>query len=137
MHDVPSMTDGSRRLLLVEPNDQWRAAWREELEQMHWSVIEAWDVRGAIDRALERQPHVILTNAQLPDANGYHFVRTLRGIVEHDVVVVGLVTSPDVGDNINRASFDFILRPPFDFALFRRRGPDSDEDKPTLPHRRG
>ena len=117
MHDVPPMTDGSRRLLLVEPNAGWRVAWRAELEQMAWAVVEAGDVR----EAMAHQPHIILTNAQLPDANGYHFVRTLRGIVENDVVVAGLVTSPEVGDNINRAGFDFILRPPFDFALFRRR----------------
>ena len=129
------MPDRPRRLLLVDANDQWRVAWAAELATLGWIVDEAQDVRTAIDSAIRLQPQVILTNTHLPDANGYHFVRTLRGVVEDDVVVVGLVTSTDVGDNIARAGFDFILREPFDFSVFRRKGTDSteDDDRPTLP----
>ena len=128
------MPDRPRRLLLVDAHDQWRVTWAAELATLGWIVDEAQDVRTAIDSAIRFQPQVILTNTQLPDANGYHFVRTLRGVVEDDVVVVGLVTSADVGDNITRAGFDFILREPFDFSVFQRKGhgPD-DDDRPTLP----
>jgi CheY-like chemotaxis protein len=89
-----------------------RHAWQLELEARGWQASAATDIKSAIDAAIRFQPQAIVTTVQLPDLTGYHFVRTLRSVIEHDIKVVGVgQSSPDTAD----AGFDHFVEPPLDF----------------------
>jgi DNA-binding response OmpR family regulator len=81
-------------------------------------VIVATDVRTAVERAGNEQPFAIITELVLPDARGYYFARTLKTMVEHDVVVIG-VTRVDARelDDALEAGFDVAFAKPVDIEM--------------------
>jgi len=60
-----------------------------------WQVACAADMKGAIEIAMAIQPDAIITELELRDVHGLHFVRALRSAVEHDIVILGVTTLPE------------------------------------------
>jgi two-component system OmpR family response regulator len=81
-------------MLLVHHDDELRGMLSADFRQRGWQVSDARDVASAVEAAMRTQPEVILTPLQLPGATGFHFVRTFRSSVEHDVVLVGITSLP-------------------------------------------
>lgn len=104
--------------------------WTSELQQDGGDVHSARDVRSAIDLAIRCQPHVIVAQIPLPDAVGYHFVRTLRGTVEHDVRLIGIRRADvQLDADANAAGFDWIFDDSVDLAALIDSFTIADEDK--------
>ena len=102
-------------LLLVEDNDELRSTTAELFRLLGWDVITASGLRAAVELALEHGPTVIVTEAVLPDVRGYHFARTLRGAVDHDIQLVALTRLPaDAFAELRAAGFDLVFGKPVD-----------------------
>lgn len=108
-------------MLYVDADDEPRRALSGQFRKLGWRVSEARDVRSAVEAALEAQPRVILTRLQLPDAIGFHFVRTFRSTIEHDVVLVGITSLPVhlcIGAKL--AGLDLIVEKPLNVERVHR-----------------
>ncbi len=100
------------RVVVLCADQVARDAWRLELQARGWDASATHDIKSAIDAAIRIQPQAIVTTVQLPDLTGYHFVRTLRSVIEHDIKVVGVgESSPETAD----AGFDHFVEMPLDF----------------------
>ena len=128
------------KLLLVAVDPASHGDWRDHLQPSDWTVFEAADIRSAIELAIRHQPHLIITEMQLPDASGYSFLRTLRTAVDNDVKIVGIANTPDAAEQGRTAGFDLIIDAPVDFDaledLVARADVDPAEKKPTRRIRR-
>ena len=107
-----------RTVLLVDDDEATRDRLTRELYARGWNVIVATDVRTAVERAGDEQPFAIISELVLPDARGYNFARTLKTMVEHDVVVIG-VTKVDARqfDDALKAGFDATFAKPVDIDM--------------------
>jgi DNA-binding response OmpR family regulator len=107
-----------RTVLLVDDDEAARDRLTRELYARGWNVIVATDVRTAVERAGDEQPFAIISELVLPDARGYNFARTLKTMVEHDVVVIG-VTKVDARqfDDALKAGFDATFAKPVDIDM--------------------
>ena len=107
-----------RTVLLVDDDEAARDRLIRELCVRGWNVIVATDVRTAVERAGDEQPFAIISELVLPDARGYNFARTLKTMVEHDVVVIG-VTKVDARqfDDALKAGFDATFAKPVDIDM--------------------
>jgi PAS domain S-box-containing protein len=70
--------DRSRRILIVEDNDDARESLRLLLESLGHRVIEAGDGPRGLALALHHQPEVVLIDLGLPELDGYEVARALR-----------------------------------------------------------
>jgi DNA-binding response OmpR family regulator len=104
-----------RRTVLIVDDEAACDRLARELCARGWNVIVATDVRTAVERAGDEQPFAIISELVLPDARGYNFARTLKTMVEHDVVVIG-VTQVDARqfDDALKAGFDVAFAKPVD-----------------------
>ena len=107
-----------RTVLLVDDDEAACDGLSRELSARGWNVIVATDVRTAVERAGDEQPFAIISELVLPDARGYNFARTLKTMVEHDVVVIG-VTKVDARqfDDALKAGFDATFAKPVDIDM--------------------
>lgn len=112
---MPGEHRDRRTVLLVDDDEAARDELSRELCARGWNVIVASDVRTAVERAGDEQPFAIISELMLPDARGYNFARTLKTMVEHDVVVIG-VTQVDAREfeGALKAGFDVALEKPVD-----------------------
>jgi PAS domain S-box-containing protein len=74
--DVPA--EITRRILIVEDNDDAREMLRTLLELRRHTVREAIDGPSGLEAALQFQPDVALIDVGLPGLNGYEVARHLR-----------------------------------------------------------
>jgi PAS domain S-box-containing protein len=70
--------DRSRRILIVEDNDDARESLRLLLESLGHRVLEAGDGQRGLALALHHQPEVVLIDLGLPELDGYEVARALR-----------------------------------------------------------
>jgi CheY-like chemotaxis protein len=68
----------SRRILLVEDNDDARESLRLLLEALGHAVLEAGDGRQGLALALHHRPEVVLIDLGLPGLDGFELARALR-----------------------------------------------------------
>lgn len=83
----------SRRILLIEDNEQNRYLVRFLLEDAGFAVDCANDGRSGVEMAIADTPDLILLDIQLPEMDGYHVARILRGIESLRRVPIVAVTS--------------------------------------------
>jgi DNA-binding response OmpR family regulator len=61
------------------------------------------------------QPEIVLTELILPDVRGFGYARSLRSLVEHDVVVMALTRVPrELHGRALMAGFDQVVCKPFE-----------------------
>ena len=100
-------------MLLVHHDDELRRMLSADFQKRGWHVTDARDVPSAVAAAIRAQPDVILTALQLPGAAGFHFVRTFRSSVEHDVVLVGITSLPvRLCGDAKSAGLDLVVEKP-------------------------
>jgi PAS domain S-box-containing protein len=73
-----ALSAASRRVLIVEDNDDAREMLRTMLELSHHTVRAAADGPTGIEAALEFQPDIALVDLGLPGLDGYEVARYLR-----------------------------------------------------------
>jgi CheY-like chemotaxis protein len=67
-----------KRLLIVDDNAALRRALRKLFEDRGWDVSEVSDADGAIAKALEFKPQLIVLDLSMPVTNGITAARMLR-----------------------------------------------------------
>jgi CheY-like chemotaxis protein len=75
---VAPAPDRSRRILIVEDNDDARESLRLLLESLGHHVLEAGDGPRGLALALHHRPEVVLIDLGLPELDGYEVARALR-----------------------------------------------------------
>ena len=107
----------SNRVLVIDDDTDVRRRLADELGACGWETFEASRLRQALDCAALRQPELIVTELILPDVHGFHFGRTLRSMVEHDVHLVAVTRAKARAfDQAIAAGFDLVLPKPIDGA---------------------
>ena len=114
--------------LVLTAHDEDRARWCDQLRARGWTVYDAADIQSAIDVAVRHHPVVVVTAVALPNLTGLHFVRTLRGVVEHDVKIVGVADATQRSPELRAGGFDLIVSEPIDFASLQRTIAITDDD---------
>lgn len=120
--DPTDTTHPRGRLLIIDPSADDRRTFAAGLRALGWNVITAADLKTAVDLAIAHQPDVIVSELALPDVKGFHFVRALRGAVDHDVRVIGMTGSLDArAAAAEQAGFDHVYAKPVDPARLADR----------------
>ena len=112
----PPMSE-AKKILVVEDDDVMRELMRMTLERKGYSVTTAEDGVAAYDIAVRLRPDLIITDIQMPAADGVHLVRRVRDTVEIAVTPI-LVTT---GFGTGKATFSLT------------QGADAYEPKPIDP----
>lgn len=92
----------SRKLLIIEDNEQNYYMMRFLLEKKGFKVVGAENGRLGVEMALSEKPDAILLDIQLPEMDGYAVAAELKKHAELDDVPIVAVTSyAMVGDREN------------------------------------
>jgi two-component system cell cycle response regulator DivK len=83
----------SKRILVVEDQEDNREILRALLESGGHEIIEAFDGESAVALAIERLPDLILMDIQLPIVDGYEATRRIKANAELRAIPVIVVTS--------------------------------------------
>lgn len=104
------------KLLLVEDQSLFRKGLRKIIEEetAHWEVVgEAEDGESAIRQIIEKKPHLVLTDIQMPVMNGIKLSEYLHEHVP-DVLVVIITGYKDfeyAQEAVRLGVFDYVLKP--------------------------
>jgi PAS domain S-box-containing protein len=107
--------DRSRRILIVEDNDDARESLRLLLESLGHSVIEAGDGQRGLALALHHRPEVVLIDLGLPGLDGFEVARAFRATSAGKTAALIAVTGYGQADDRRRskeAGFDAHLVKP-------------------------
>ena len=83
----------SKKILVVEDQEDNREILRALLESGGHEIIEAFDGESAVALAIEHHPDLILMDIQLPIVDGYEATRRIKAIVDLRAIPVIVVTS--------------------------------------------
>ena len=108
----------TKRILIVEDQEDNRAIMRDILSSAGYALIEAIDGEEGVKLARSERPDLILMDIQLPMLDGYEATRQIRAIDELKSVPIIAVTSYALSG---------------DEALARSAGCDTHVAKPFSP----
>jgi len=96
----------ARRVLLVDDNSGFRKAARQLLERHGFAVVaEAETGAGAVERALEHRPDLVLLDVQLPDIDGFEVAERLSRLdLPLEVILTSTLGGTDFGALVERSS---------------------------------
>ncbi|HZT47711.1 MAG TPA: response regulator [Hyphomicrobiaceae bacterium] len=83
----------SKRILIVEDQEDNRAILRDLLSQAGYDLIEAADGGKGVELARSERPDLILMDIQLPVLDGYEATRQIKGTAELKSIPIIAVTS--------------------------------------------
>jgi two-component system cell cycle response regulator DivK len=83
----------TKRILIVEDQEDNRAIMRDLLITAGYTLIEAADGEEGVKLAQKERPDLILMDIQLPIIDGYEATRRIRAIVELESIPIIAVTS--------------------------------------------
>jgi two-component system cell cycle response regulator DivK len=81
----------SKRILVVEDQEDLRAILRDLLTASDFEVIEAADGRAGVEKAQSERPDLILMDIQLPVLDGYEAMGQIRsdaGLAKTPIIAV-------------------------------------------------
>jgi PAS domain S-box-containing protein len=112
-----STPKASRRVLIIEDNEDSRVMLRQLLEHAGHEVHDAGDGQQGIEAALRLEPDVALIDVGLPELDGYEVARRIRAESRRGMLLVAL-TGYGLAEDRERAlaaGFDLHLVKPVDF----------------------
>src|SRR5271170_5012106 len=83
----------SKRILVVEDQEDNRQILRDLLGSVGYEMTEAWDGEAGIAAAKEQRPDLILMDIQMPLLDGYEATRRIKADPELKGIPVIVVTS--------------------------------------------
>ena len=83
----------SKRILVVEDQEDNRQILRDLLGSAGYEMTEAWDGEASVRAAKEQHPDLILMDIQLPLMDGYEATRRIKADRELKNIPVVIVTS--------------------------------------------
>jgi len=108
-------TRRTRRILVVEPDDETRALYSQSLHHAGCDVIEASDGRDALVKAFAQAPTLVMTETRLPMLDGYALCEVLRADATTRTVPILVITTetrPADLERVRAAGADAILVKP-------------------------
>ncbi len=73
---------GTKKILVVEDDDETRELLRMALERRGYNVFTAEDGLTGFEEAMRCRPDLIVTDVMMPAADGTHLVRRVRDTME-------------------------------------------------------
>ena len=122
-------------MLIVEDDEEARAALVRELAGRGYRVEQARDGREALERWAARRPDVVLLDLGLPDVDGLDIVRRLRREAATPIVILsGRYEEREKVEALDRGADDYVTKPfgvdelnaRLRVALRRAAGPAAD-----------
>jgi len=116
--EVPSQAVSpghTRRVLVADADEDMRALYRQLLHGVGCDVIEAVDGRDALEKALVRQPAVVVSELRLPFVDGFSLCEILRRdhvTASVPIVIVTDETRQNEIDRVRAAGADIVLVKP-------------------------
>ena len=90
----------SRRILVIEDQEDNRQILRDLLASADFEVIEAEDGESGLAAAAEHRPDLILMDVQLPGLDGYEATRRIKAdAVLHSIPVIVVTSYALAGDD--------------------------------------
>ena len=83
----------SKRILVVEDQEDNRQILRDLLGSAGYQMTEAWDGEAGVSAAKEQHPDLILMDIQLPHMDGYEATRRIKADPELNSIPIIAVTS--------------------------------------------
>jgi two-component system cell cycle response regulator DivK len=83
----------SKRILVVEDQEDNRQILRDLLSSVGYEMSEAWDGAAGVAAAKEQRPDLILMDIQLPLLDGYEATRQIKAVPELKNIPIIVVTS--------------------------------------------
>jgi CheY-like chemotaxis protein len=108
-----------KRILVVEDDDTTRELVRMTLERHGYKVVEAENGIEGFDTLVREPVDLVITDINMPAADGAHLVRRVRGTPEMAHTPILIVTGYGTGSA----------------SLTLAQGADAFEPKPIDPHR--
>lgn len=87
----------SKKILIIEDNDETRELLRMALEKRGYGVTVAEDGVRGYDIALFLRPDLIVTDIQMPGADGVHVVRRVRDTASLEKTPILVMTAFGTG----------------------------------------
>jgi CheY-like chemotaxis protein len=88
----------TKRILVVEDDDDTRELMRMTLERRGYKVSTAADGIAGYERAVAERPDLIVADIQMPAADGVHLVRRVRDTDEIARVPIVITTGTSFGN---------------------------------------
>jgi two-component system, cell cycle response regulator DivK len=113
----------TKRILVVEDQEDLRAILRDFLTASGYEVIEAVDGGEGVAKARAERPDLVLMDIQLPVLDGYEATRQIKAVPDHSATpIIALSSFAMKGDEEKaRASGcdDYVTKPYSPVALLR------------------
>ena len=105
-------------ILVVDDEADLRSVICEELEHAGYQTLQAGDGRQALELTLAHRPHVLLSDIQMPNKNGFELIGDLRAKgVEMPCVLFTAYTDKDKLMQAIRLGVVDFLEKPFDMSV--------------------
>src|SRR6478735_7863977 len=117
----------SKRVLVVEDQEDNRQILRDLLASVGYEMIEAHDGEGAIVAARTQSPDLILMDIQLPILDGYEATRRIKAQSDLRHIPIIVVTSYALGgdeEKARAAGCDALSQSPIAHESYLRRSTD-------------
>lgn len=104
-----------RHGLIVEDSEVVRKVARRILEVLDFESSEAADTETALEKCQEMMPDFVLLDADLPDATGIDFIRTLRdmpgGKIPEILCILTENSVAQITEALDAGATDFLMKP--------------------------
>lgn len=81
------------KILIIEDNENQRLLYREELEALGYSVIEAADAMSGVQLVEEEQPHLVILDICMPGMDGLEALTRIHNINPRLPVIINTAYS--------------------------------------------
>lgn len=110
-------------ILLVEDNDDVRAATAAMLESLGYTVATASDGTRGVDAMVAQTPMVAIVDIGLPGIDGFEVARRAKdmlGIKRPHLIALSGYSGPEVSERAIESGFDDVFVKPIDLKLLQR-----------------
>jgi two-component system KDP operon response regulator KdpE len=108
---TPRTTPGPS-ILVVEDDDETRAALARELSGRGYRVVEARDGRSGLERWASRRPDVVLLDLGLPDIDGAEVIVRMRREANTPIVILsGRYDEREKVEALDKGADDYVTKP--------------------------
>ncbi|VXB58161.1 Histidine kinase [Burkholderia sp. 8Y] len=114
--------DDDVSVLLVEDNDDVRAATAAMLESLGYTVETASDGNSGVDSMVAQTPMVAIVDIGLPGIDGFEVARRARDILgdkQPYLIALSGYSGPEVSERAIESGFDRVFVKPIDIRLLR------------------